>query len=102
MIATQTKPITLEQFLALLETKPASEYMAAGKIVQKPMPQRKHSLVRLELITFINSILMERSKAIAFSELRCTFGGRSLVPDVAVLQHKKIPKDDDLEMFLVG
>lgn len=43
MIATQTKPITLEQFLAVPETKPASEYIAAGKIVQKPMPQRKHS-----------------------------------------------------------
>jgi Uma2 family endonuclease len=52
------KNFTLESFLALLETKPASEYID-GKIVQKPMPQGKHSLLRMKLFTFINSILME-------------------------------------------
>jgi Uma2 family endonuclease len=98
MIAIQTKPITLEQFLALPETKPASEYIGTGKIVQKPMPQGKHSLIRLEVITFINSILMKQRKAIAFSELRCTFCGRSIVPDVVVLKHENIPKDDDGEI----
>ena len=33
---------TLEEFLQLPETKPASEYID-GKIYQKPMPQGKHS-----------------------------------------------------------
>jgi Uma2 family endonuclease len=41
MLVTQTKPLTLEQFLALPETNPASEYIATGEIVQKPMPQGK-------------------------------------------------------------
>jgi Uma2 family endonuclease len=97
MVATPVKNITLESFLALPETKPASEYID-GKILQKPMPQGKHSLLRMKLLTFINSILMEAKIAIAFPELRCTFGGRSIVPDVVVLKNENIPKDDDGEV----
>ncbi len=97
MVATSAKNLTLEGFLALPETKPASEYID-GKIVQKPMPQGKHSLLQLELISLINSILRKASIAIAFPELRCTFGGRSIVPDVVVLKNENIPKDEDGEV----
>jgi Uma2 family endonuclease len=97
MVAALIKNLTLESFLALPETKPASEYID-GKIVQKPMPQGKHSLLRMKLLTFINSKLMEAKIAIAFPELRCTFGGRSIVPDVVVLKNENIPKDDDGEV----
>jgi Uma2 family endonuclease len=97
MVETPVKNLTLERFLALPETKPASEYID-GKIVQKPMPQGKHSLLRMKLLTFISSILMEAKIAIAFPELRCTFGGRSIVPDVVVLKNENIPKDDDGEV----
>jgi Uma2 family endonuclease len=97
MVATPVKNITLENFLAIPETKPASEYID-GKIVQKPMPQGKHSLLRMKLFTFINSTLMEAKIAIAFPELRCTFGGRSVVPDVVILKNENISKDDDGEV----
>jgi Uma2 family endonuclease len=97
MVATPVKNLTLENFLDLPETKPASEYIDE-KIVQKPMPQGKHSLLRMKLLTFINSILMEAKIAIAFPELRCTFGGKSIVPDVVVLKNENIPKDDDGEV----
>jgi Uma2 family endonuclease len=97
MVATPIKNLTLEKFLTLPETKPASEYIN-GKIVQKPMPQGKHSLLQLELISFINSILRKAGIAIAFPELRCTFGGRSVVPDVVVLKNENIPKDDNGEV----
>jgi Uma2 family endonuclease len=97
MVATPVKNLTLESFLALPETKPASEYIN-GKIVQKPMPQGKHSLLQLELISLINSILRKAGIAIAFPELRCTFGGRSVVPDVVVLKNENIPKDDNGEV----
>ena len=41
---------------------------------------------------------MEESKlAYAFPELRCTFGGRSIVPDIAVLLWERIEFDDDGE-----
>ncbi len=97
MVATPTKNLTLEYFLALPETKPASEYID-GKIVQKPVPQGKHSVLQTKLIIFINSLLLESKIAIALSELRCTFGGRSIVPDVVVLKNENIPKDDDGEV----
>jgi Uma2 family endonuclease len=97
MVATPVKNITLESFLAHPETKPASEYID-GKIVQKPMPQGKHSVIQTKLIIFINSLLLESNIAIALSELRCTFGGRSIVPDVVVLRNENIPKDDDGEV----
>jgi Uma2 family endonuclease len=97
MVATSVKNLTLEGFLALPETKPASEYID-GKIVQKPMPQGKHSLLQLELISFINSLLRKASIAISFPELRCTIGGKSIVPDVVVLKNENIPKDDDGEV----
>lgn len=97
MVATPVKNLTLEGFLALPETKPASEYID-GKIVQKPMPQGKHSVIQTKLLIFINSLLLELNIAIALSELRCTFGGRSIVPDVVVLKNQNIPKDDDGEV----
>jgi Uma2 family endonuclease len=40
MTSTASKPLTLEEFLKLPETKPASEYID-GEIIQKPMPKGK-------------------------------------------------------------
>ncbi len=94
MVTTPSKLITLEEFLALPETKPASEYID-GKIFQKPMPKGKHSTIQTELSTAINAALKPSKTARAFSELRCTFGGRSTVPDVAVFTWDRIPRDDD-------
>jgi Uma2 family endonuclease len=75
MVKTPFKSITLEEFLALPETKLSSEYID-GQIIQKPMLQGKHSLIQGELILAINSILKTPKTARAFPELRCTFGGR--------------------------
>ena len=94
MITTPSKIITLEEFLELPETKPASEYIN-GKIFQKPMPKGKHSTIQTELSTAINNVLKPTKTARAFSELRCTFSGRSTVPDVAVFSWNKISRDDD-------
>ncbi len=94
MVTTDSKPISLEEFLALPETKPASEYID-GKIIQKPMPKGKHSTIQTELSTAINVALKPQKIARAFSELRCTFGGRSTVPDVTVFTWDRIPRDDN-------
>lgn len=94
MVQTPAKPLTLEEFLAIPETKPASEYIN-GKIIQKPMPKGKHSTIQGELIIALNSFLKPSKTARAFPELRCTFGGRSTVPDVAVFTWDRIPRDDD-------
>lgn len=83
---------TLEEFLKLPETKPASEYID-GKIYQKLMPQGKHSTLQSELISAINQAGKTRKLAYAFPELRCTFAGRSIVPDIAVFEWQNIPLD---------
>jgi Uma2 family endonuclease len=91
MMPTQIRGISLTEFLAQPETKPASEYID-GQIIQKPMPQGQHSLIQRELLLFISPILTNQGIAAAFPELRCTFAGRSVVPDVVVLQKNRIPR----------
>ncbi|WLT39497.1 Uma2 family endonuclease [Synechocystis sp. B12] len=86
--------ISLKDFLDLPETKPAQEYVE-GQVIQKPMPQGKHSVIQGELVAVINSSLKNRKIARAFPELRCTFGGRSIVPDLSVFAWSNIPRDDD-------
>ena len=74
MTVAKPSSITLEKFLNLPETKPASEYID-GKIVQKPMPKTRYSRLQGKLIAAINEVTEEMRIAYAFPELRCTFGG---------------------------
>lgn len=97
MVQISTKPLTLDEFLKLPQTKPASEFIN-GQIIQKPMPQGKHSTVQLDLGSNINLVLKPKRIARAYSELRCTFGGRSLVPDIAVFTWENIPRDENGEV----
>ncbi|MGA0201309.1 MAG: Uma2 family endonuclease, partial [Prochlorotrichaceae cyanobacterium] len=90
MIQVLSKPLTLEAFLALPETKPASEFID-GQIFQKPMPQGQHSRLQQKLTAAINLITEDTHIALALPELRCTFGGRSTVPDIAVFTWDRLP-----------
>ena len=92
MIQAPDKILSLSAFLQLPETKPASEYID-GRIIQKPMPQGKHSVLQGELVTLINAAAKPQHLARAFPELRCTFGDRSIVPDIAVFAWARIPLD---------
>jgi Uma2 family endonuclease len=94
MVQTPTKSITLEAFLNLPETKPASEYID-GKITQKPMPKGRHSILQSEFVAAINASLRKTGIATGFTELRCTFGGRSIVPDIAVFENSSIPRTEN-------
>lgn len=85
--------LTLADFLAMPETKPASEFVD-GDVFQKPMPQGKHSAIQSELVPTINGVLKTQKIARAFSELRCTFGDRSIVPDVSVFVWDRIACDE--------
>ncbi|OBQ17780.1 MAG: hypothetical protein AN488_18145 [Anabaena sp. WA113] len=97
MVQAPSKPLTLAEFLELPETKPASEYIN-GKIIQKPMPKGKHSRLQLRLCNTINEQAESQKIASAFPELRCSFGTRSVVPDVAVFRWDRIPFDTDGEV----
>lgn len=90
MTTTTARSITLEEFLKRPETRPASEYID-GEIIQKPMPKGRHSRLQGKLCATVNQVAEPQELAYAFPELRCTFGGRSIVPDVAVFLWKHIP-----------
>lgn len=90
MVQAPSKPITLEEFLRLPETKPPSEYIN-GNIIQKPIPEGRHSRLQGKLCTTINQVAEDNKIAYAFPELRCTFGGRSIIPDIAIFQWERIP-----------
>ena len=61
------------------------------RLGKKPCPKPATLDFRARLFATINEIAEAARIAYAFSELRCTFGGRSVVPDIAVLQWKNIP-----------
>jgi Uma2 family endonuclease len=88
----QKAPISLEAFLEMPETKPSSEWIA-GEIIQKPMPQGKHSAIQSEFVATINAELKRSKIARGFTELRCTFGGRSTIPDISVFTWDHIMRD---------
>jgi Uma2 family endonuclease len=94
--------LSLEDFLKLpyLEESPAWEYLD-GVAIQKPMPKTRHSILQKRLLTEVDT---HTDAYTALPELRCTFGGRSIVPDVAVIAWHRIktneagePEDDFTE-----
>ena len=97
MVQIPVKLITLDEFLKQPETKPASEYID-GRVITKPMPQGKHSTIQGELVTAINTVVKPTKIARAFPELRCTFGERSIVPDISVFTWNQIPRDQNGEI----
>lgn len=62
------------------------------------MPQGKHSTIQGEFVPALNSIVKPKRIARVFPELRCTFGGRSTVPDIAVFIWSRIPRDENGEV----
>ena len=95
-IEKHTNTISLEEFLALPETKPASEYIN-GKTYRKPMPQTQHSRLATKFAGVINDRGEPECLVSAFCELRCKFGGRAIVPDIVVLEWDHIALDENDE-----
>ena len=59
------------------------------------MPQGQHSRLQQKLMSAINATTEDEQIALALPELRCTFGGRSIVPDIAVFQWACLPVNED-------
>jgi len=80
--------MTLDEFLALPETEPASEF-ARGEVIQKPMPTFAHSLIQTALIlVFAGFFQMVRSvRGTVVPELRHANRDeeRAYLPDVSIL-----------------
>src|SRR4051812_11891826 len=84
--------MTLERFLRLPESKPALEF-TGGKAVRKVAPKRLHSVIQSCLHIELMGAVRPRKLGLSYVELRCTFGGRSLVPDLCIVARGRIPKD---------
>ncbi len=97
MTVTKSLSLTLEQFLKLPETKPPNEYIN-GEIIQKPMPKTRHSRLQSKIINTVNQVTEANKIAYAFPELRCTFAGRSIIPDIAIIRWENIAFDDNGEV----
>jgi Uma2 family endonuclease len=92
MTTTPIKSITLDSFLkaSYIDDSPAYEYLN-GEIKQKPIPRIHHSRLQLKLASKIDQVAEPPKIALAFPELRCNFGCKSIVPDISVLLWNKIP-----------
>ena len=94
---TTTAKLTLEQFLAMPETEPASEY-ACGEVVQKPMLTRKHSFVQTYLVRLLDEFLEGTGLRRVGTEWRCIFGPpgeeRALVPDLIYVSREHLTDED--------
>ena len=87
---------TLEQFLRMDETKPASEY-ACGEVIQKPMPNRLHSILQRYFIVALTQFLKQIGVGEVFPEFRCIFGPpgreRAFVPDIVYVAQERLSTD---------
>ncbi|MEH2051957.1 Uma2 family endonuclease [Nostoc sp.] len=81
MVQIPAKALTLSEFL--------------DQIIQKPIPQGEHSAIQTELAPAINLVVKPKQIARAFCELRCSFGERSIVPDISVFRWDRIPRKEN-------
>jgi len=88
------RTLTLDEFLAQPEVKPAREYVN-GVITQKMAPNWDHGGLQAEVTTRINVFARPRRLAFAFPELRTTDrpANASLVPDISVYLWERIERD---------
>lgn len=89
-MAISQSQLTLQEFLALPEKKPALEF-ENGLVTRKPVPKGKHSRLQRVLLDLLEQAGV--APGCAFPELRATFGGQSYVPDVAFYRWDRIPRD---------
>ncbi len=96
---TSAATISIEEFLARPDTKPASEY-ACGRVFQKPMPNRDHSVLQRNLLVVLYQFLTRTGLGEVLPELRCIFGPagriRVFVPDLCVVAAERQFKDEYL------
>jgi Uma2 family endonuclease len=97
MTTTRARTMTLQQFLALPERKPALEY-ADGEVTQKVSPKAQHARLQSKMAEFFNQIGEPDHLAMAFTEARSTWSELSQVPDVSVYRWARIPRTADGEI----
>jgi Uma2 family endonuclease len=92
-MVTTAAAMSLEEFLALPEEKPALEF-EDGHVTQKMSPKMRHSVLQGFFVVLVNADPRLRRIAHAFPELRTTFARSSRVPDVAIVLLSRVPRDE--------
>ncbi len=90
-MATTQRGLTLDEFLALPEEKPALEYVD-GVVSQKVAAEYEHSVLQVSLMIELDRLLGPSGLVRVLPELRTTYGGRSYVPDVSVYRRERLPR----------
>lgn len=95
MTATTTRAITFEEFLALPETEPPSEYIC-GEVVPKSMPTAIHAQVVSALNILLGIYLLRTHLGTVWSDSRHARRSeqRVYLPDLAVMLHASGPLKD--------
>ena len=96
-MAITRRRLSLDEFLALPEERPALEYVD-GEVIQNVSPKFRHIRLQYGLADLVNRFAVPRRLARAEPELRVNFGGRSVVPDVSVFTWDRIPEDEHGEV----
>ncbi len=86
--------LTLDEFLALPEEKPALEYRE-GVVTQKVAPRPVHSMLQWEIGVHLDRQLRPQKRGRVLPELRTTYAGESHVPDLTVYRQERVPRDAD-------
>jgi Uma2 family endonuclease len=94
------KMVTLEEFLRMpeIDERPYLEYID-GRIEAKVSPQKKHGRLEKRLMMHIDAYSEPDRLGETFPELRCTFAGRSIIPDVVFLLDEHIETDERDEVL---
>lgn len=92
--------LTLEEFLRTpgIDERPYKEFID-GRMIAKMSPQKKHGRLGKRLMSHVDAFAEPRGLGESFPELRCTFAGRSIIPDVAFLIAAHIDVDEDGEVL---
>lgn len=69
-----------------------------GRIEAKVSPQGKHSLLTVRITDRMNRFAEPAGLGLALVELRCTFAGPSIIPDVAFFRAEHLEFDADGEI----
>ena len=83
--------LTLKEFLAQPEQKPALEYIA-GEVTEKMPPVTEHIIVQLQFRDLVDGFARPGNLARAFPELRETYAETSTIPDVSVFTWARLPR----------
>src|SRR6266542_3005241 len=93
-----TAKLTLEEFLALPDTEPASEFVN-GEVIERGMPTLAHGIIQKLLSILLGQFVDRAGLGVAIPEWRCIFGppgaDQARIPDFVFVRADRLPPDEE-------